>query len=163
MDGGFFYQIGGLDEDPSLRLWIKNKQVSTSGTKELRTLQEQIRDTSVRRGDAQLHLAVRTGNLAQVKDIMRKSGTGGSKGLIWKKNSDGETALFIAAENGHAEIVHEILKAARRQSAAPNADNCLDAFHLASKLGHAGNLCLLFLIFLRILVASDHRLLRSTQ
>ncbi|ONK77291.1 uncharacterized protein A4U43_C02F5030 [Asparagus officinalis] len=123
------FQIGDSDNEMSLRPWMKNKQKSTNDMN--------VRNNSVRHGDAQLHLAVRMGNLAQVKDILTNFQTSRSKGSIWKKNSDGETALLIAAEIGHVEIVHKILKAANRQSVAPDVDNCCDAFHIAAKLGHA--------------------------
>lgn len=137
MERNVSFQIGGLDEDSLLRSWVKNKQKSTNDSKDELILQEKIRNSSVRRGDAQLHLAVRIGNLVQVKDILTNFQTSAFKGSIWKKNGNGETALLIASENGHAEIVQEILKAAWRQSANPNVDNSLDAFHTAAKLGHA--------------------------
>jgi len=143
MERNVSFQIGGLDEDSLLQSWMKNKQKSTNDSKDELILQEKIRNSSVRRGDAQLHLAVRIGNLVQVKDILTNFQTSAFKGSIWKKNGNGETALLIASENGHVEIVQEILKAAWRQSANPNVDNSLDAFHTAAKLGHAGKFCLI--------------------
>lgn len=140
------FQIGGSGEDPSLRSWMKNKQTSTSKATDESLIQEMIRNNSVRRGDAQLHLAARIGNQAQLKDILKNFQKSCLKGSIWKKNSDGDTALFIAAANGHAEIVREILKAAGRQAAPANAENSSDAFHIAAKLGHAGKLWLLSLL-----------------
>lgn len=96
------------------------------------------RESAGKRGDKPLHLAARAANLIQVKEILKNSETGRIKELLSVQNHDGETAMYVAAENGHTAVVSELLKFTDSQSAAFKARNGYDAFHIAAKLGHMG-------------------------
>ncbi|KAG5530377.1 hypothetical protein RHGRI_025350 [Rhododendron griersonianum] len=72
----------------------------------------------------------------QVRDILQRFDADVVKELISKQNQEGETALYVAAENGHAHVVSELLKHLDLQTASIAAKNGLDAFHIASKQGH---------------------------
>ncbi|CAA6667756.1 unnamed protein product [Spirodela intermedia] len=80
-----------------------------------------------KRGDSSLHLASRAGNLLQVQQILSQSDRDHLKGLVSSQNCDGETPLYVAAENGHSQI----------------ACNGFDSFHIAAKQGHVGVLKML--------------------
>lgn len=96
------------------------------------------RESAGKRGDKPLHLAARAGNLTQIKEILRNCDNGQIKELLSMQNHDGETAIYVATENGHAAVVSELLKFTDTQSAALKARNGYDAFHMAAKLGHLG-------------------------
>ncbi|CAA7404566.1 unnamed protein product [Spirodela intermedia] len=96
-----------------------------------------------KRGDSSLHLASRAGNLLQVQQILSQSDRDHLKGLVSAQNCDGETPLYVAAENGHSQIVHEILGLSDVHSAALKACNGFDSFHIAAKQGHVGVLKML--------------------
>ncbi|XP_058101922.1 ankyrin repeat-containing protein At5g02620-like [Magnolia sinica] len=89
-----------------------------------------------KRGDLLLHLAARTGDLVKVKEILRDCGDGRQRELLSMQNQDGETAMYVAAENGHTPVVSELLKASDFQTAALTARNGYDSFHIAAKQGH---------------------------
>eukprot|EP00262_Sarcandra_glabra_P014976 TRINITY_DN4525_c0_g1_i1.p1 TRINITY_DN4525_c0_g1~~TRINITY_DN4525_c0_g1_i1.p1 ORF type:complete len:535 (-),score=63.14 TRINITY_DN4525_c0_g1_i1:212-1816(-) len=89
-----------------------------------------------KRSDLPLHLAARAGNLVQVTEILRDCEDGRRKDLVSYQNKDGETAMYVAAENGHAHIVSEILRFSDVQSAALKANNGYDSFHVAAMQGH---------------------------
>lgn len=99
------------------------------------------KDSPGKRGDSQLHFAARGGNLSKIKEIFLKldgnsNKNGIIKELLSKQNQEGETALYVAAENGHEEIVTEFLKYLDLQSASIAANNGYDSFHVAAKNGH---------------------------
>ncbi|KAF8388651.1 hypothetical protein HHK36_027328 [Tetracentron sinense] len=89
-----------------------------------------------KRGDSEIHLAARAGNLTRVKEILQNCDNNGLKDLLSKLNLNGETALYATAENGHAQIVSELLKHLDLQTASLPAKNGYDAFHVAAKHGH---------------------------
>lgn len=91
-----------------------------------------------KRGDLELHLAARAGNAVRVHKVLSECSETQLKDLLCKQNQDGETALYIAAEKGHVEVVREILKVSDTQSAAIKANNSYDSFHIAVKQGHLG-------------------------
>lgn len=141
MESNISFQIKVLAKQTSIQVRVmdKWKSFTTELMKNEHGLQERKIESNHRtRGDTPLHFAVRGGNLARVQEILLDLKTNGFVESIWKKNNDGHSALFVAAENGRTEIVREILKIVCMQSAAANVDRSCDAFHVAAKLGHAG-------------------------
>uniref|UniRef100_A0A1D1YBC4 Ankyrin repeat-containing protein At5g02620 n=1 Tax=Anthurium amnicola TaxID=1678845 RepID=A0A1D1YBC4_9ARAE len=132
MDKQKSFRIGAMEKQKSFRMEGMDKQHSFH--------EKRNKDTSRKRGDSPLHLASRTGNLLQVKEILSDGDSSYLKGLISMQNNDGETALYLAAENGHAEVVREILRHSDTQSASLKAKNGFDSFHIAAKQGHVGKL-----------------------
>ncbi|KAK1271210.1 Ankyrin repeat-containing protein [Acorus gramineus] len=102
----------------------------------LQSFKRRSKDSSGKRGDTPLHLAARAGNVTLVKDILSGCDGGRLKDLLSRQNQDEETALYVAAENGHAAVVHELVMLSDMQSAALKAKNSFDAFHIAAKQGH---------------------------
>ncbi|CAA6663888.1 unnamed protein product [Spirodela intermedia] len=118
-----------MEKQKSFRVGLLEKQQSFREKKN--------KGITQKRGDSPLHLASRAGNLLQVREIL----LGGAhsshlNALISAQNNDGETPLYVAAENGHVEVVHEILQQSDAHSASLKAKNGLDAFHIAAKQGH---------------------------
>lgn len=91
-----------------------------------------------KRDDTALHSAARSGDLEVVVEIINGCGEEGLKELLSKQNQSGETALYVAAECGHVELVEEMMKHYDVASAALKAKNGFDAFHIAAKLGNLG-------------------------
>nr|DAD43357.1 TPA_asm: hypothetical protein HUJ06_001587 [Nelumbo nucifera] len=98
--------------------------------------QRKSKESPGKRGDSPFHLAARVGNLTKVREFLQECDSGNLKDLLSKKNFNGETALYAAAENGHAEVVSELLKYLDLETASLPANNCLDSFHVAAKQGH---------------------------
>lgn len=63
--------------------------------------------------------------------------------VLSKQNSSGETALYIAAECGYAELVREMIKYYDLMAAEIKARNGFDALHIAAKQGDLGNISML--------------------
>jgi len=125
-------QNGVMEKQKSFRI-VMERQVSFSIEK------KRDKESPGKRGDAPLHLAARAGNLGKVKEIIQKfDNSKGVKELLSLQNQQGETALYIAAENGHTLVVVEILKHLDLQVASLVANNGYDAFHVAAKQGHLG-------------------------
>ncbi|XWS66984.1 hypothetical protein CRYUN_Cryun05aG0247500 [Craigia yunnanensis] len=57
------------------------------------------------------------------------------KDLLSKQNQSGETALYVAAECGYADLVKEMMKYYDIVLAGVRARNGYDAFHIAAKQG----------------------------
>lgn len=89
-----------------------------------------------KRENSPLHLAAREGNLELALEILSDSGDGGLKEVLCKQNQSGETALFVAAENGFVDFVREMIKYYDIESAGIKARNSFDAFHIAAKQGY---------------------------
>lgn len=143
MERSIIVQMGVVERQSSVQIQAVDKQKSIAmeliedkqGVRE-----KMIESNAQKRGDTPLHLAVRSDDLKQVKELLVGLLINGSAESVWKENNGGHTALYIAAENGNVRIVQEILKAAHMQSSpATEADRSCDAFHIAAKLGHAGN------------------------
>jgi len=90
------------------------------------------------RGDSPLQSAIRAGNLELVREITSQSPEGELKELLSKRNNSCETALYVAAENGHLDIVKELIRYCDIGLAGFKARNGFDAFHIAAKNGHLG-------------------------
>ena len=131
---------GLMEKQKSFRI-VMEKQLSFigGGSSERRKSKE----SPGKRGDSQLHLAARAGNLARVKEIVGNCNTSTSSSdaiglLMSKTNHEGETPLYASAENGHAIVVREMLMHMDLQSASIAARNGYDPFHIAVRQGHLG-------------------------
>lgn len=128
---------GLMEKQKSFRIALE-KQLSFGGER------KKIKESPGKRGDMPLHLAARAGNLSKVRDILQRFDADVVKELISKQNQEGETALYVAAENGHAHVVSELLKHIDLQTASIAAKNGLDTFHIATKQGHIGKIMISF-------------------
>ncbi|PON66979.1 Transmembrane protein [Parasponia andersonii] len=88
-----------------------------------------------KRDDSPLHSAARAGNIAAVRDILAGAGEDELKELLAKQNQSGETALYVAAEYGYADLVREMIQYYDLTDAGIKARNGFDAFHIAAKQG----------------------------
>ncbi|XP_072961829.1 ankyrin repeat-containing protein At5g02620-like [Typha angustifolia] len=88
-----------------------------------------------KRDDSPLHLAARSGNLVVVKELLSGSVDEHLKDLLSKQNQAGETALFVAAEYGYVDVVHEMIKYHDVATAGIKAKNGNDALLIAAKQG----------------------------
>lgn len=113
------------------------------------------KDSPGKRGDSPLHLASRAGNLMKVKDIFQRFDGDAIKELLSKQNLEGETALYVAAENGHAHVVAEFVKHSDLQTASIPANNGFDPFHVAAKQGHLEILRELVSCFPNLVMTTD--------
>ncbi|KAL3506959.1 hypothetical protein ACH5RR_032341 [Cinchona calisaya] len=120
---------GLMEKQKSFRIAME-RQLSFGGEK------KRSKDSPGKRGDSPLHLAARAGNLTKVKEIFQKFDGGVIKDSLSKQNQEGETSLFVAAENGHAFVVGEFLKYVDVETASIGANNGYDPFHVAAKQGH---------------------------
>ncbi|CAL9244326.1 unnamed protein product [Arabidopsis halleri] len=90
-----------------------------------------------KREDSPLHSAVRRGDFSAVKDILSNHMESEEelRVLLRKQNQCGETALYVAAEYGDAEVVAELIKYYDLEDAETKARNGFDPFHIAAKQG----------------------------
>lgn len=92
-----------------------------------------------KRDDTALHSAARAGNLEPARTlILSCDSAAGRKELVSRQNQVGETALYVAAEYGHVELVKEMIKHYDLAAAGIKARNGFDAFHIAAKQGNLG-------------------------
>lgn len=89
-----------------------------------------------KREDTLLHTAAREGNLTVVIETLSGTGEANLKESLAKQNQAGETALYVAAENGYFDLVREMIKYYDLADAGIKARNGFDAFHIAAKLGY---------------------------
>ncbi|CAK7341775.1 unnamed protein product [Dovyalis caffra] len=90
-----------------------------------------------KRDDTPFHAAVRAANLELVKEMIAEN-LGEAAELtmfLSKQNQSGETALYVASECGHVDIVKELIKYYDTGLAGLKARNGYDAFHIAAKQG----------------------------
>ncbi|URD83419.1 Ankyrin repeat-containing protein [Musa troglodytarum] len=139
------FRIGALEKLQSFRLGVMEKQKSfrmdkqrsfRMGDRQQSFKEGKSKESPGKRGDLELHLAARAGNAVRVHKVLSECNETQLKDLLCKQNQDGETALYIAAEKGHVDVVREILKVSDTQSAAIKANNSYDSFHIAAKQGH---------------------------
>lgn len=94
-------------------------------------------------GNTPLHLASLGGHNRCVQHLLGVRNKDPDKGsLPALRNSRGYTALLVAAESGHTQVVQEILRA-NPTAVAAYLDNCVSAVHLAALRGHLNTLMLL--------------------
>ncbi|EEF37338.1 ankyrin repeat-containing protein At5g02620 [Ricinus communis] len=96
-----------------------------------------------KRDDSPFHAAARAGNLETVLEIVSETDEAELKELLSKQNQSGETALYVAAEYGHVELVKEMIKYYDIGLAGIKARNGYDAFHIAAKQGDLKTLTVL--------------------
>lgn len=90
------------------------------------------------RDDTPLHSAARAGDLEVVVDMLTNTGMVELDAMLAKQNQAGETALYVAAECGHADLVREMIKFYDLTDAGIKARNGFDALHIAAKQGDLG-------------------------
>ncbi|KAF5742789.1 ankyrin repeat-containing protein [Tripterygium wilfordii] len=122
---------GLMEKQKSFRV-VMERQLSFIGIGEKRRNKE----SPGKRGDLQLHLTARAGNLSRIKEILQSCDENDLKQLLVKQNTEGETPLYAASENGHAMVVQEMLKRMDCEAASIPAKNGYDPLHVAAKQGH---------------------------
>ncbi|GAA0145331.1 phosphatase modulator [Lithospermum erythrorhizon] len=120
---------GIIEKQKSFRI-LMERQMSFGGDR------KRGKDSPGKKGDSQLHLAARAGNLKKVKDMFCVFSNDVIREMLSKQNQEGETPLYISAENGQADIVGEFLKHLDVESASIAANNCYDPCHIAVRQGH---------------------------
>ncbi|XP_008783607.1 ankyrin repeat-containing protein ITN1 [Phoenix dactylifera] len=120
---------------PALVLSNSGKRIDQVGKKKY------VKQVTGRRNDTELHLAAQRGDLAAVRQILRDidtemTGTAEGAEFVNETNEVGETALVIAAEKGHLDVVVELLKYSDRESISSKNRSGYDAFHVAVREGH---------------------------
>ncbi|XVF55352.1 hypothetical protein PTKIN_Ptkin06aG0030400 [Pterospermum kingtungense] len=103
--------------------------------KEQRFQRKMTKQLTGKRDDTPLHSAVRAGDFELVLEIISGGEDGELKDLLSKQNQSGETALYVAAECGYADLVKEMIKYYDSVLACVKAKNGYDAFHIAAKQG----------------------------
>ncbi|XP_009601846.1 ankyrin repeat-containing protein At5g02620-like [Nicotiana tomentosiformis] len=142
------FRNGVMENQKSIRI-VMERQVSFDVEK------KRDKESPGKRGDSPLHLAARVGNLGKVKQLIEKFDGKGIKSLLSLQNQQGETALYVAAENGHTLVVAEMLKYLDLQIASFVANNGYDAFQVAAKQGHLEILKELLHSFPNLIMATD--------
>lgn len=96
--------------------------------------------------DLRLHQAffsaVRSGDVGAVRAVV--DGSDHSDSLAGAQAEGGETALYIAAEGNMEELFCYLLPFYTLETARIRSRLDLDAFHVAAKYGHTGNIAALF-------------------
>lgn len=63
-----------------------------------------------KRDETAMHSAARSGNIVAIQEIFDDSAEDELANLLFKENSAGEKALYIAAEYGYFKVVGEMIK-----------------------------------------------------
>ncbi|KAJ4723934.1 Ankyrin repeat-containing protein [Melia azedarach] len=108
---------------------VVERQLSFMGGGE----KKKSKESPGKRGDLLLHLTAGAGNLSRVEEILQNCDATDSKVVLSRKNQEGGTTIYVAAENGHALVVREILKYMDLETASIAARNGYDPFHVAAK------------------------------
>ncbi|KAL6578200.1 hypothetical protein OROMI_010528 [Orobanche minor] len=144
---------GLMEKQKSFRMIVMERQLSLGGDR------KKGKDSPGKRGDSPLHLAARAGNLGKVKEIIihkfDDNDNNGVKDLLAKQNQEGETPLYVAAENGYTLVVGEFLKHSDAETSSIPANNGYDPFHVAAKQGHLDVLKELLRFFPSLLMTTD--------
>ncbi|ESQ40173.1 hypothetical protein EUTSA_v10013246mg [Eutrema salsugineum] len=94
------------------------------------------KQTTARRDDTPLLTAVREGNTELILQMIGEYDGVELKELLAEQNQSGETALYVAAESGHTDMVKILMKHSDSVLAGTKAKNGFDAFHIAAKNGN---------------------------
>ncbi|OIW00492.1 hypothetical protein TanjilG_27605 [Lupinus angustifolius] len=113
-----------------------------------------VRQVTGRHKDTELHLAARHGDVAAIRHIISRINEQ-MVGTLSMNNADfdaevdemrsaivndvnelGETALFIAANKGHLDVVKELLQYASPEGISMKNDMGFDPLHIAANHGH---------------------------
>ncbi|KAL5578608.1 hypothetical protein UlMin_011050 [Ulmus minor] len=138
---------GFMEKQKSFRI-VMERQLSFMGGE-----RKKGKDSPGKRGDSQLHLAARGGNLGKIRDILQNGKE--AVDMLSKPNQEGETPLYIASENGQAMVVGEMLKHMDLQTASIAARNGYDPFHIAARQGHLEVLKELLNVFPNLAMTTD--------
>ena len=103
-------------------------------TRELMSMLEAGHEVVATNGEKFLHDFAETGDLDAVKNFLYINGEINVDVDVNAKNNNGETALHLAAKNGHLAIVEELFKMPVHAQAKNNDGET--ALHLAAKNGH---------------------------
>lgn len=89
-----------------------------------------------------LFAAVRSADAAAVRALLADAEASGTAltALAAAQTDAGETALYVAAEAGSEELVRLLLPLYDLEAATVRSRLDLDAFHVAAKQGHTGEL-----------------------
>lgn len=129
----------GLSEKQKSLHLVMERQFSFGGGEKKKS-----KESPGKRGDLPLHLFARAGNLSKIKEILQNCDNVTCRNLLLKRNQDGETPLYVAAENGHALVVGKFLKYSDLHTASIVARSGYDPFHIAARQGHVGMILALF-------------------
>eukprot|EP00262_Sarcandra_glabra_P014640 TRINITY_DN431_c0_g2_i1.p1 TRINITY_DN431_c0_g2~~TRINITY_DN431_c0_g2_i1.p1 ORF type:complete len:584 (+),score=83.75 TRINITY_DN431_c0_g2_i1:178-1929(+) len=127
---------------PALVLSNSGKRIDQAGKKKY------VKQVTGRHNDTELHLAAQRGDLTAVKQILddidaQMTGTLSGKdfdtevseirsAVVNEVNELGETALYIAAEKGHLDVVNELLKHSSKETVSRKNRLGFDALHIAA-------------------------------
>ncbi|XP_077212660.1 ankyrin repeat-containing protein ITN1-like [Tasmannia lanceolata] len=130
----------------SLVLSNSGKRIDQAGKKKY------VKQVTGRHNDTELHLAAKKGDLVMVKQILGEIDTqmvgeiGSAEfdaevaeirsAVVDEVNELEETALFIAAESGHLDVVEELLKYSSKENVERKNRSGFDALHKAASEGH---------------------------
>ncbi|XP_047156835.1 ankyrin repeat-containing protein ITN1-like [Vigna umbellata] len=133
-------------------LLVSNSSKSLSSSKPVAGQKRYVRQVTGRHNDTELHLAARRGDSAAVREIIdvidaQMVRTQSScdfdaevaairSAIVNDVNELGETALFIAADKGHLDVVRDILLYSSNEGISSKNDLGFDAFHIAASRGH---------------------------
>ncbi|KAH9735696.1 ANK REP REGION domain-containing protein [Citrus sinensis] len=125
--------------------------VSTSG-KRLEPSKKYVRQVTGRLNDTELHLAAQRGDNDVIKDILGEIDAQMMRttssvdfdaevaeirvAVVEEVNELGETALFIAAKNGHLDVVKELLQYMTKEGVSLKSNSGLDPLHVAASQGY---------------------------
>ncbi|XP_038711893.1 ankyrin repeat-containing protein ITN1-like isoform X2 [Tripterygium wilfordii] len=131
---------------PALVLSNSGKRIDQAGKKKY------VKQVTGRHNDTEMHLAAQKGDLAAVRlildniDLQMKETLSGSEldtevaeiraSVVNEVNELGETALFIAAEKGHLDVVKELLQYSSKECVSKKNRSGFDPLHIAAVQGH---------------------------
>lgn len=131
---------------PALVLSNSGKRIDQAGKKKY------VKSVTGRYNDTDLHLAAQRGDLVAVRQILNhiRSQMVGTlceedfdaevaeiqASVVNEVNELGETAMFIAADKGHLDVVKELLKFANKESISKKNRSGFDPLHIAASQGH---------------------------
>uniref|UniRef100_A0A7N0TKX4 PGG domain-containing protein n=1 Tax=Kalanchoe fedtschenkoi TaxID=63787 RepID=A0A7N0TKX4_KALFE len=145
--------------------------LSNSGKRIDQTVKKKyVKQVTGRLNDTELHLAAQRGDLAAVMQILNDINSqlvGTLSGaefdaevaeirasMVNEVNENGETALYIASDRGHVDIVKELLKYSSKESLSVKNRSGYDALHIAASQGHHA--------IVQVLLGYDQSLSRTT-
>ncbi|XP_068637597.1 ankyrin repeat-containing protein ITN1-like [Aristolochia californica] len=131
---------------PALVLSNSGKKIDQAGKKKY------VKQVTGKHNDTDLHLAAQRGDLTAVRQILdeidaQMVGTLSGvefdaevaeirSAVVNEVNELGETALFIAAEKGHLDVLKELLKYSGKECIVRKSQSGFDALHKAASQGH---------------------------
>ncbi|XP_020571679.1 ankyrin repeat-containing protein ITN1-like [Phalaenopsis equestris] len=132
---------------PALVLSNSGKRIDQAAGKK-----KYVKQVTGRYNDTELHLAAQRGDVAAVRQVLSAIDalmTGTSSGadfdaevaelrsaVVNEVNEVGETAMFVAGEKGHLDVVVELMKYADKECVTRKNRSGFDVLHVASREGH---------------------------